>query len=222
MTAIRRSSLVDDVTERLRSEILSGEIQPGEHILVGDLGRQLEVSHIPIREALRRLEAEGLVVTSPQRATVAAGVALEDLEGLYGLRSIVEGEVARRAVPLFTEDDLAEARRLLDDLEASADPGAPAFWALHREFHWALLAPAGSAWTRRVLEQLWQSSERYARLFASTFGSFDEAMRQHRELVDVWERGDADEAAERLVEHLDQTRRIVREGYLAIRSPVEA
>src|SRR5919108_1482781 len=128
--AIRRTSLVDDVTERLRAEILAGEIAPGERILVGDLGRRFDVSHIPIREALRRLEAEGLVVTSPQRATVAAGVALEDLEGLYQLRFIIEGEVARQAVGRLTEADLTELHRLLDQLEASADPASAEFWAL--------------------------------------------------------------------------------------------
>ena len=73
---IRRTSIVDTVTERLRREILSGEIAPGGRIRVGELEKRFGVSHIPIREALRRLEAEGLVVTSPQRATLAAGIAL--------------------------------------------------------------------------------------------------------------------------------------------------
>jgi DNA-binding GntR family transcriptional regulator len=213
---LRRASLVDDVADRLRAEILAGRIAPGERIVAGELARRLDVSHIPVREALRRLEAEGLVVTSPQRATVAAGVALDDLEELYRLRFIIEGGVAREAAARVTAEELRELAELLDELEADADPTSAAFWALHREFHWGLLAPAGSGWTRRVLDQLWGSSERYARLYATTFGSFDEAMRQHRQLLRAWKRRDGEAAAALLVAHLDATRRTVREGYLAM------
>ena len=73
--------MVDNVTERLRSALLAGEIAPGEPIRVAQLEKSFGVSHIPIREAVRRLEAEGLIVAEPQRAAVAAGVDLDDLAG---------------------------------------------------------------------------------------------------------------------------------------------
>jgi DNA-binding GntR family transcriptional regulator len=214
---IRRVSLVDDVTERLRSALLIGEIQPGERIRVTELEKRFGVSHIPIREALRRLESEGLVVRLPQRAAVAAGVALDDLEGLYDLRRLIEGQVARRAVERMTDDDLARIREAAEALEGAADdPDSPAFWQLHSEFHWVILQPGGSDWIRRVLDQLWQAAERYVRLFVSTFGPVDDALSQHRGLVAACEARDADALYERLIEHLDLTERTVREGYLQL------
>ena len=94
---IRRVSVVDNVTARLRGALLAGEIRPGERIKVAELEKSFGVSHIPIREAVRRLEVEGLIVALPQRAAVAAGVDLDDLAGLYDLRRIVECDVILRS-----------------------------------------------------------------------------------------------------------------------------
>ena len=95
---IQRVSLVDYAVERLRRDLLTGEIEPGERIRVTKLEKRFGVSHIPIREALQRLEAEGFVKTKPQHGTVAAGVDLEDLHGLYDVRRLIEGQVVHRAV----------------------------------------------------------------------------------------------------------------------------
>ena len=99
---IQRVSVVDNVTVLLRRALLAGEIKPGERIKVAELEKSFGVSHIPIREAVRRLETEGLIVALPQRAAVAAGVDLDDLGGLYDLRRIVECEVIRRSVDAMT------------------------------------------------------------------------------------------------------------------------
>ena len=217
---IRRTSIVDTVTERLRREILSGEIEPGGRIRVGELETRFGVSHIPIREALRRLEAEGLVVTSPQRATLVAGIALEDLAGLYDLRRIIEVPVVRRAVEGASEEDDEEVSRSLAALEA-ARPDSAEFWEAHRDFHWALMAPGSTAWTQRVLEQLWQSAERYVRLTASAFGTTEEAMRDHRRMVDLFAARDREALGALLEQHLNRTEVALREGYLALRAARE-
>lgn len=214
---IRRTSIVDTVTERLRREILSGEIEPGGRIRVGELERRFGVSHIPIREALRRLEAEGLVVTSPQRATLVAGIALEDLAGLYDLRRIVEVPVVERAAGTATDDDVETAAQALAALERAA-PGSDDFWLAHRSFHWSLMAPGTTAWVQRVLEQLWQSAERYVRLTASAFGTTEEAMREHRRMLELFEERDGAALAELLRQHLNRTELVLREGYLALRA----
>src|SRR4051812_42054153 len=211
---IQRVSLVDNVTERLRAALLSGDIQPGERIRVTALEKRFGVSHIPIREALRRLETEGLVVTLPQRTAVAAGVDLADLDGLYDLRRMIEGEVAERAARQMTPESLAKLRAALTALEeAAADVSSPLFWLRHNEFHWALLEPAATAWVRRVLEQAWSAAERYVRLFVTE--TVERAMREHRGLVTACERGEPERVRELLVAHLDRTQKTVREGLLA-------
>lgn len=214
---IRRTSIVDTVTERLRREILSGEIEPGGRIRVGELEQRFGVSHIPIREALRRLEAEGLVVTSPQRATLVAGIALEDLAGLYDLRRMIEVPVAERAVEVASADDIAAIRQAFLDMERAA-PDSDRFWEAHRAFHWALMAPGATPWIERVLEQLWQSAERYVRLTASAFGTTEAAMREHERMVELFEERDGSSLAELLRQHLNRTELVLREGYLALRA----
>jgi DNA-binding GntR family transcriptional regulator len=210
---IQRVSMVDTVTERLRRALLSGEIKPSERIKVAELEKRFGVSHIPIREAVRRLETEGLVVALPQRAAVAAGVDLEDLSGLYDLRRIIECEVIRRSVETMTPEQVEGVRTALATLEAVAhDHESPRFWDLHRDFHWALLEPGASAWIERVLDQIWLASQRYVRIFVSE--TVDDAMRDHRELLACCEKRDASHAAELLRLHLDRTELAVRQAFV--------
>ncbi len=212
---IQRVSVVDNVTVRLRGALLAGEIKPGERIKVAELEKSLGVSHIPIREAVRRLEAEGLIVALPQRAAVAAGVDLDDLAGLYDLRRIVECEVIERSVGSMTGEQVADARLALENLEAVAqDHDSPRFWELHGEFHWALLEPGASAWIQRVLDQVWFASQRYVRLFVSA--TVKDAMADHRELVVCCEQRDGKRAADILRLHLDRTELAVRRAFAPV------
>ena len=206
--------MVDNVTVLLRRALLAGEIKPGERIRVAELERRFGVSHIPIREAVRRLETEGLIVALPQRAAVAAGVDLDDLGGLYDLRRIIECEVIRRSVESMTAEQVEVARAALESLEAVAqDHDSPRFWELHRDFHWALLEPGASAWIERVLDQTWRASQRYVRLFVSE--TVDDAMADHRELLGCCEERDGNRAAAVLRRHLDRTELAVRQAFAA-------
>ena len=154
---IQRVSVVDNVTVLLRRALLAGEIKPGERINVAELERSFGVSHIPIREAVRRLETEGLIVALPQRAAVAAG-----------RRPRRPRRALRPAPDRRVRGDPALGR--VDDRRAGRGGAGGArgargrrrrittrrsFWELHRDFHWALLEPGASAWIRRVLEQVW-------------------------------------------------------------------
>jgi DNA-binding GntR family transcriptional regulator len=207
---IHRVSLVDNVTQRLRASLLTGEIKPGEAIRVTALEKRFGVSHIPIREALRRLEAEGFVIALPQRAAVAAGVDLEDLNGLYDLRKIIECEVAGRAAEVAGPASVARARAALVELEATGDTSQAEFWDRHRDFHWAVIEQGANPWVKRVLDQLWLASERYVRLFHAV--TFEDAMRDHRQLVDLLEARDAVGIQKLLRTHLERTETAVRAG----------
>jgi DNA-binding GntR family transcriptional regulator len=209
---IRRVNIAADVAERLRHDLLNGGIGPGQRIKMTTLEQRFGVSHIPIREALRQLEAEGFVYTLPQGGTVAAGVDLEDLAGLYDLRRLIEGQVVYRAVEAATPEQLDSLQTALDALEAAAgDVESPLFWQRHREFHWALLEPGANAWIRRVLDQVWLAAERYVRIFVSQ--TFQGAMREHRALAAAARRGDAEQTQRLLIAHLNRTEDTVRKGF---------
>ena len=209
---IQRVSVVDNVTARLRDALLAGEIRPGQRIKVAELEKAFGVSHIPIREAVRRLEAERLIVALPQRAAVAADVDLDDLAGLYDLRRIVECDVIRRSVRSMTDEQAASVQSALAELEAVAQAhDSPRFWELHAAFHWALLAPGASPWIQRVLDQMWFASERYVRLFVSE--TVADAMEDHRRLAGCCRRREGEKASRLLKAHLDRTELAVRRAF---------
>jgi len=212
-------TMVDGITERLRQAIITGAIKPRERIRVADLERKFGVSHIPIREALRRLQSEGFVEISPRRTTIAAGVDLNDLANIYDLRRIIEIEIGRRSVSSMTKNDVEAVRRALVSFQAVANDASSAeFWERHREFHWALLAPAANSTVKRVLDHLWQSSERYVRLFVSTFATMDTVMDLHVELYEACAGGDVHTFENALTRHYVETEQTVREGFRSLQA----
>jgi DNA-binding GntR family transcriptional regulator len=214
-----RETMVDGITERLRRAIITGTVKPGERIRVADLERKFGVSHIPIREALRRLQSEGFVEISPRRTTIAAGVDLGDLANIYDLRRIIEIEIGRRAMSRMGKGDIETVRRALERFQAVADnPSSAEFWERHRDFHWALLAPASNPTVQRVLHRLWQSSERYVRLFVSTFATMKTVMDLHVELYEACAGGDVTAFENALTRHYVETEKTVREGFNSLQT----
>jgi DNA-binding GntR family transcriptional regulator len=212
-------TMVDGITERLRQAIITGTIGPGERIRVADLERKFGVSHIPIREALRRLQSEGFVQISPRRTTIAAGVDLADLANIYDLRRIIEVEIGRRAVSRMGKGDIEAVRRALGSFQAVANnPSSAEFWERHRDFHWAILAPAANPTVHRVLGHLWQSSERYVRLFVSTFATMNTVMDLHVELYEACTGGDANTFESALTRHYEETEKTVRDGFKSLQA----
>lgn len=213
-----RTSTADAVTNKLRREILDGTIAAGSRIMPKDLAERYQVSIVPIREALRRLEAEALVVTSPQRATYAAEIGLEDLSGVYDLRRILEAELASRACDIATEEDRNSCRSAFEQLKSS-EPHSPEFYEAHRLFHWRLLEPASSTVSHKVLEQLWQSVDRYMFLAAKRLPEahspeyMDGFYAEHALLVTAFESGEGEHLRDLLVEHLTSTENKLKRAY---------
>jgi len=160
--AARKMSTVDLVLHEIRHSILTGALPPGQAFTVPALTEQLGISHVPVREALRQLEAQGLVVLSPSRSAIVTPLDPDDLQSVYRLRMRLEPELAARAVGAHSDEDLAELARLI---RASFSPPAEEqHFDNHRQFHEQLILPAASNWDLRVLRPLWYASERYTRL----------------------------------------------------------
>lgn len=154
-------SAVDLVTAEIRRAILTGALAPGQGFGIGELGEQLGVSHIPVREALRRLEGQGLIVLKPARRAMVAGLTSADLRGIYGLRLLIEPELAARAVSVHTAQQLDDLAGIVGGMTQD-DPEA--VWDLHQRFHLRIVEPAASEWDLRTLDHLWAAAERYTRL----------------------------------------------------------
>lgn len=201
----RKTSAVDLVLHEIRRSILSGELPPGQPFTVPALTEQLGVSHVPVREALRQLEAQGLIVLSPSRSAIVTPLDPDDLRSIYRLRINVEPELAALSAPGRTDAEIED----LDGMVRATFGNVlgEAFWAPHRAFHSALIEPAASDWDRRLLAPLWDASERYTRL---VFDPADapESFAAHRshahdELVDAARSRDPERVRAAVREHLE-------------------
>ncbi len=158
----RRASAVDLVRHEIRRSILSGELPPGQPFTVPALTEQLGVSHVPVREALRQLEAQGLIALNRSRSATVTPLDADDLRSIYRPRIMLEPELAALSAPQRTDEAIDDLDRMMR--ATFGDLVGEGFWATHDAFHTALIAPAASKWDRRLLTRLWDASERYTRL----------------------------------------------------------
>lgn len=207
-----QKTIVNEVTVRVRQEIISGRIKPGQRIRLRMLEELFGVSHIPIREALRSLEAEGLVENIPQRGAIATSLSIEELREVYDLRRLLEPAVAERAIPQLTKEQLRMSAKALEELNAiPGEWASPEFPDAHRRFHWLLLEPGATSLIERIMTQLWQTSERYVRFSMIVGGGALIAKRQHTMLQRCARAGDVDRFRAELIAHLDNTESRVRD-----------
>jgi len=201
--AAANSSAVDLVTAEIRRAVLTGALPAGEQFSINDLAAQLGVSHIPIREALRRLESQGLIVLRQARAASVAPLSTGDLEAIYRLRYLIELPLAGSSAGTRTPEQIAHLDELL---ELSRDPDPEVAWQGHYDFHEALVHPAANAWDDRLLHTLWMAAERYTHLvFDPTRITDEERDRRyetHRVLREAAVADDAQAMSEALRAHL--------------------
>lgn len=193
----------DWITPEIRDLILNAVIRPGERINVKGLEKRFGVSHIPIREALRQLEAEGLVTLLPQRGAIAARVSSQELDDVYDLRRIIEPAVARRAVERANDADRIAVQDAMQRLESLEHSGDGQFFDAHWDFHWAILRPGANAEIERVIHQLWRTAERYIKLTRGT--TTDQAHHQHEAMTDAVANRDAEAICDLVSRHLTLT-----------------
>ena len=202
---IESRSLSEQVTNEIRRSILAGGLPPGQSLSLRKLAEKLDVSFIPVRDALRVLEAEGLVVNPPGRSATVAPLDLEEFHAIYRVRRLIEPDLARRAVPLLEDaelDRLYQAAAEFGGAERSMDD----IYGDHRAFHLALVAPAASAWDIRILMMSERATERYVRIGFGLLdpdpGEHDRRREAHQLLIDEFRKRDPEIAARALDEHL--------------------
>ncbi len=184
--------------EAIRLQILSGSAAPGSHLVEVDLARRLRASRTPIREALRRLEAEGLVKVLPHRGARVTEWTDEDLREIYDLRSVLEAMAAERAAMRIDGEALSELTRLCDEMDtyvlssdAATSTARDRVSELNNSYHRVVREAAASARLTSMVQTVVQVP-----LVLTTFHRYrDSDMRrsaaQHRELIEALRAGDA-------------------------------
>ena len=186
----------------LHQAILTGKLRPGERIPIEELANALEMSPMPVREAIRRLDALGLVENVPHKGARITELSITDLREIYEARLSVEPLAIARAAQRFTDEDAARVNAMLSAMR-SEEAGSVELWRAHSELHLTLYRAARSAWMLRVIQPLWESSERY-RLAMPTHSAASN-VRSHELLVQACVRHDPERAAFELTSHLVTT-----------------
>jgi DNA-binding GntR family transcriptional regulator len=218
------NSAVDRVTAEIRRAVLYGTLAPGESFSISDLSAQLGVSHIPVREALRQLHSQGLIVMRPGRTAIVAPLNRQELQSIYRLRQLIEPDLASRSVTLFTEGDLQLLEQLLNEY-CKVLMDADEFWSSHHDLHEALIRPAASEWDMRLLEQLWHASDRYTRVVFDaqlmTKPEREHRFERHRRLLEAARSGEPDELRLAVGEHLTENEAVCLDRFAALSESVE-
>src|SRR5215216_1426006 len=200
---IRRQTLTGMTADAIRERILRGRYPEGEPLRQDAIGAELGVSRIPVREALRQLEAEGLVTFNPHRGAVVSTLSLKQIRELFELRAEIEGDLIRRAVPHMTPEDHVRAAEILDAYEAALGAGQVTTWgALNWQFHATLYAPADRELTMSIVNKLHQHSDRYLRMQLALTHGETRARHEHRAIAAAARKRDAVKASRLLRDHI--------------------
>lgn len=218
-TGSRNGQSVANIEHRLREEILTGGIPAGSVTSQAALSERFDVGRTPLREALRLLEGEGLIVNAPNRRVRIAELSGADAEQLYIMRIALETVSVALTVPTLTSTDFAE----LDGYMAQMDyfmrtrDGA-GLREPHRTFHLRLVSAAGERGLAEMAA-LFDHAERY-RLAFGVRGKWDLRSAEHRAILDAAAAGDARLAASRLADHYAHTARLIFTGLKEDYEPV--
>lgn len=198
-------NLSEQLVDLVRDRILTGVVAPDRPIRQDALAAELGVSKIPLREALARLEQEGLLTSQANRGFTVRPLNAAEAEEVYALRLKLEPEMIALASRTATSVDQRIASDILDRLDDVTDTLGDGVGAFNRAFHLALLRPAKKPVTLTILERLHVLSERYVRKHLEPLGRDERANEEHREMLDVWLARDERKIAALAVVHIGKT-----------------
>jgi DNA-binding GntR family transcriptional regulator len=191
------------VYDALRRAVVTGGLQPGQRVNEAEIARQMQISRAPVREAIRQLEQDGLVVSVPRRGPVVLSLSPADAEEVYTLRADVEARAVRRAISRLTDQDLARLESLIETIrEAAAAADRTALLEADIAFHQTIIAAAGWPQLRRIWEGLHPHTLTLYTLRTLSDWSPELLAERHRAVLAALKSGDADRAAEAIREHI--------------------
>ncbi len=197
-------TLAEKAFETLHLAIITGQLRPGTRLPIEELAEVLEMSPMPIREAVRRLDGAGLVENIPHRGARVTDLSVTDLSEVYEARLALEVLAIRRAAQRFDAAHEASAGQRLATLNHMTDDNSATTSAAHEAFHFALYGAADSAWLLRLIRPVWETSERYC-LEVPECRQLAARVPEHEAILEACAGNDPDRAAVALHDHLATT-----------------
>jgi len=198
--AHRPQTVASHVGSILREAIAKGSLTAGTPLRQDELAARFGFSRMPIRDALRQLEAEGIVSIHPTRGAFVARMDAAEIGEIYAIRELLEVEALRLALPNLTAERLEEAGTVLDQIDA--EPDLARWGTLNRTFHLALYGPCGNARLLGLIEAQHNAADRYVRILLSNLDYRSRSQAEHRKILAACRRHDRDQALTWLAKHL--------------------
>lgn len=198
-------TLSEQIFALVRDRIVSGKVPSDAAIRQDALANELGVSKIPLREALARLEQEGLLVSRANRGFFLRPLSVAEAEEIFALRLKIEPDAVGEAAHLASDADRKAARAALDALDKATARHSSNVGRLNRLFHLALVAPASKQITTQLIERLHIMSERYVCKHLEPTGREGRAIEEHEMILGAWTKRDGDVAAQLTRAHIALT-----------------
>ncbi len=192
------------IARNLRRAIIAGDLRDGEQLRQDQIAKAFNTSRYPVRDALAKLEQQGLVEHIRNRGTFVATLSLKEAQEIFHFRSTLEAEVMRRAVPNITPEIIARARTHQDDFASATDPLT--FSALNKKFHMALYQASDQPFHLSVIETAMSRIDRYLRAQLVMSDGMAQSSAEHDAILSACAAGDADTAAQLTAQHIDHAR----------------
>jgi DNA-binding GntR family transcriptional regulator len=199
-------ALSQQIANSLKEEILSGKYPPGIRIRQEDIAEQFGASRSPVREALRILEAEGLINLVAHTGAWISHLSLSECEEMYQLRERIEPLLLRLSIPHITDSLVHDLQKLVLQMEATTD--VETFLRLDRQFHLLSYSKAETVLVGEMVNRLWNTTQHYRRAYSQMMAStsFKPAHYEHHLLLTSIIKGDLDDAERILFGHIRRTR----------------
>jgi DNA-binding GntR family transcriptional regulator len=205
-TGFRENVASHRIADSLRTAILGGSYLPGERIRQEDVAARSGASRIPVREALRMLDSEGLVTLVANSGAWVTKLTLGECVETYLIRERLEPLLLRTSMPRLDAAALGRLGQLVEEMEAGAE--LDAFMRADREFHLSSYAGAASGEMWQIIHRMWNTTQHYRREFTrlASVGGLGVTHLEHRLLLDCLSRQDPDDAERVLIIHIRRTR----------------
>ena len=191
----------------LRERILCNDIEQGARLVLRDVAQRYQASDIPVREALRMLERDGLVETEPYRGARVTTLTTREVEETYFIRSHLESIATGLAADRITDDELAELDALMAKMDAAVEAqDGPGFSDINREFHRTIISSCGNDMLRELTMDIWQRHSGFQRVFRMMPERIAISQREHEGIMAALRDHDAERASRLALLHKQSVR----------------
>ena len=197
--------LRDVVFERLRKAIVEGSLKPGQRLMEVQLAEQLGVSRTPVREAIRKLELEGLVIMLPRKGAYVADMSIKDVIDLLEVRAALEGLAASLAAERMMPENVEKLKNISDELKKNVE-NSNLSETLKKdvEFHQCIFEASGNNKLVQMINSLWEQVYRFREGYMSDYNAALEIIKEHEKLIGAIENGESEKASKYAREHIEK------------------